>query len=307
MISLERTFLRGSYPPVITPFRDGKIDFKKFAELVDRQAQEGSHGIVVTGTTGEPSSLTNEERCEVAKIAVEVIAGHIPVVVATGSQSFAETLELTTRAEKAGADAVLVVTPYYIKPSQRGLLEYFVSIGQRTGLPLLIYHIPGRAAVSVKPATVARIAERIPNLVGIKHAANDLEFVTEMLSALGPEFRVFCGLEALSLPMLVLGASGVMNAVGNLAPARVAALYEAVAEGDLQKARKLHFELFELNRSIFLDTNPIPLKYMMWRVGLIDFPELRLPLTPLEGEHAKILDQVLGRAGLLLPSVTRTN
>lgn len=307
MISLDKTFLRGSYPPLVTPFRNGQVDFKKFAELVDRQVQEGSHGVVVTGTTGEPSSLTVEERSELAKIAVEVIAGRIPVVAATGSQSFAETVELTTRAEKAGADAVLVVTPYYIKPSQRGLLEYFVSIGQRTGLPLLIYHIPGRAAVSLKSATVTRIAERTPNLVGIKHAANDLELVTEMLSALGPEFRIFCGLEALSLPMLVLGASGLMNAVSNLAPARVAALYEAVAEGNLQQARKLHFELFELNQSIFLDTNPIPLKYMMWRVGLLDIPELRLPLTPLEGEHAKTLDQVLGRAGLLQPNVSRAN
>jgi 4-hydroxy-tetrahydrodipicolinate synthase len=307
MISLDKTFLRGSYPPLITPFRDGKVDFKKFAELVDRQAQEGSHGVVVTGTTGEPSSLTVEERSELAKIAVEVMAGRIPVVAATGSQSFTETLELTTRAEKAGADAVLVVTPYYIKPSQRGLLEYFASIGQRTGLPLLIYHIPGRTAVSVKSATVARIAERTPNLVGIKHAANDLELVTEMLAVLGPEFRIFCGLEALSLPMLVLGASGLMNAVGNLAPARVAALYEAVAEGNLQKARKLHSELFELNQAIFLDTNPIPLKYMMWRLGLIDTPELRLPLTPLDGEHENTLGQVLGRAGLLRPSVLRAN
>jgi 4-hydroxy-tetrahydrodipicolinate synthase len=307
MISLDKTFLRGSYPPLITPFRDGKVDFKKFAELVDRQAQEGSHGVVVTGTTGEPSSLTVEERSELAKIAVEVMAGRIPVVAATGSQSFTETLELTTRAEKAGADAVLVVTPYYIKPSQRGLLEYFASIGQRTGLPLLIYHIPGRTAVSVKSATVARIAERTPNLVGIKHAANDLELVTEMLAVLGPEFRIFCGLEALSLPMLVLGASGLMNAVGNLAPARVAALYEAVAEGNLQKARKLHSELFELNQAIFLDTNPIPLKYMMWRLGLIDTLELRLPLTPLDGEHENTLGQVLGRAGLLRPSVLRAN
>lgn len=307
MISLNKAFLRGSYPPLITPFRNGKVDFKKFAELVDRQAQEGSHGVVVTGTTGEPSSLTVEERSELAKIAVEVIAGRIPVVAATGSQSFTETVELTTRAEKAGADAVLVVTPYYIKPSQRGLLEYFVSVGQRTGLPLLIYHIPGRAAVSVKAATVARIAERTRNLVGVKHAANDLELVTEMLALLGPEFRIFCGLEALSLPMLVLGASGLMNAVGNLAPARVAALYEAVAEGNLQKARKLHLELFELNQAIFLDTNPIPLKYMTWRLGLIDTPELRLPLTLLDGEHERTLDEVLGRAGLLQPSVLRAN
>jgi len=303
MIPMQKTFLCGSYPPLLTPFRDGKVDLEKFAELAERQAREGSHGVVVCGTTGEPSSLTPDERTELVKVAVGVIAKRIPVVAATGSQSFAETLEITTRAEKAGADAVLVVTPYYIKPSQRGLVEYFVSVGQRTELPLMIYHIPGRAAVSVKPVTVARIAERLPNLVGIKHAVNDLEFVTELLTELGPEFRVFCGLEALSLPMLVVGARGLMNAVSNLAPARVAALYEAVEQGDLATARKLHAELFELNQSIFLDTNPGPLKYMMSRLGLLDSPELRLPLVSIEGENAKILDAVLARAGLLRAAI----
>jgi 4-hydroxy-tetrahydrodipicolinate synthase len=307
MIPMQKTFLCGSYPPLLTPFRGGRIDLEKFAELAERQAREGSHGVVVCGTTGEPSSLTSDERTELVKVAVEVIAKRIPVVAATGSQSFAETLEITTRAEKAGADAVLVVTPYYIKPSQRGLVEYFVSVGQRTELPLMIYHIPGRAAVSVKPATVARIAERLPNLVGIKHAVNDLEFVTELLTELGPEFRVFCGLEALSLPMLVVGARGLMNAVSNLAPARVAALYEAVEQGDLATARKLHAELFELNQSIFLDTNPGPLKYMMSRLGLLDSPELRLPLVSMDGEQAKILDKVLVRSGLLPAAISRGN
>jgi 4-hydroxy-tetrahydrodipicolinate synthase len=220
-------------------------------------------------------------------------------VAATGSQSFAETVELTKQAENAGADAILVVTPYYCKPSQRGLVEYFVSVAQRTALPFLIYHIPGRAAVSVTPATVLRIAERCPNLVGIKHASNDLEFVTKLLTDLGPEFRIFCGLEALSLPMLVVGARGLMNAVGNLAPTRVAALYEAVDQGDLEAARKLHAALFELNQSIFLDTNPVPLKYMMSRLGLLDSPELRLPLVPLDEGQKRILDPILARAGLL--------
>jgi 4-hydroxy-tetrahydrodipicolinate synthase len=307
MIPLRKTFLCGSYPPLLTPFRGGKVDFKKFAELAERQVREGSHGVLVCGTTGEPSSLTPDERTELVKVAVEVVAKRIPIVAATGSQSFAETVEITTRAEKAGADALLVVTPYYIKPSQRGLVEYFVSVGQRTELPLMIYHIPGRAAVSVKTSTVARIAERIPNLVGIKHAANDLELVTELLMELGSEFRIFCGLEALSLPMLVVGASGLMSAVSNLAPARVAALYEAVEQGNLAEARKLHSELFELNQSIFLDTNPVPLKYMMSRLGLLDSPELRLPLVSLEGEHAKILDPILIRAGLLRAVVSRAH
>ena len=299
MIKLESTFLRGSYTPVVTPFRDGKVDFTKYAELTQRQVLEGSHGVVVNGTTAEPSSLTIEERCELVNVAVETVAKRVPVVAATGSQSFEETIQLTARAEQAGADALLVVTPYYIKPPERGLTEYFVEIGKRTSLPLMIYHIPGRTAVSISAATIARISDRLPSLVGLKHAANDLEFLSETLVLMGPEFRIFCGLEALSLPMLVIGAAGLMNAVGNLAPARVAAMCDAVSRADFLKARQLHFELFELNQAMFLDTNPIPVKYMMWRMGLLDSAEVRLPLVQLGEEQAKRLDEVLCRAGLI--------
>jgi 4-hydroxy-tetrahydrodipicolinate synthase len=299
MMPLNKTFLRGSFPPLVTPFREGKVDYDKFAELVERQVQEGSDGIVVAGTTGEPSSLSIGERIELLKVAISIAAGRIQIVAATGSQSLAETTELTTQAEQAGADAVLVVTPYYIKPSQRGLIDYFVTLGQRVGLPLMIYHIPGRAAVSIKAQTVMKIAEQTPNLVGLKHADQNLELLTELLMGLGPEFRIFCGVEALSLPMLILGGSGLMNAVGNIAPARVAALYAAVQQRDLERAREIHVELFELNQSIFIDTNPIPLKYMMSRLGLLDTPELRLPLVSLDEANIKALDAVLMRAGLL--------
>jgi 4-hydroxy-tetrahydrodipicolinate synthase len=303
MMHLEPGFLRGSYPPLVTPFRNGKVDYRKFAELCERHVAEGSHGIVVTGTTGEPSSLTSDERVRLVEAAVKAVKRRIPVVAATGSQSLAETVEITAGAEKAGADALLIVTPYYIKPSQAGLVEYFATIGSRTRLPFMIYHIPGRAAVSVTTATVERIAERTPTLVGMKHAANDLELLTEVLARLGPEFRIFCGLESLSLPMLAIGACGLMNAVGNLAPGRVAALYNE-ASGNIEAARKLHFELFDLNRAIFLDTNPIPLKYMMNRLGMLDSAELRLPLVPLDAERGKILDDVLSKAGLLQMQTT---
>jgi len=297
---VSATALRGSLPPIVTPFRDGRVDVGTFESLIDRQARHGSHGVVVAGTTGEPSSLTVAERVELTRAAVRSAAGRIPVVAATGSQSFAETLELTQEAERAGADAALIVTPYYIRPPQAGLVEYFVEIGRRTSLPVLIYHIPGRAAVSVTVDTVARIADRLPNLAGMKHAANDLELVTEVLARLGRDFRVFCGLEALSLPMMAVGAVGVMNAVGNLAPDRVAALCDRVAEGKLAEARQLHDELFALNQAIFLDTNPIPLKYMMWRLGLLPSGEVRLPLVPIADDARKAkLDEVLRRAGLL--------
>src|SRR5207302_4326367 len=151
MIELESNFLHGSYTPLITPFRDGKVDLDKYAELVERQVREGSHGVVVTGTTAEPSSLTLQERCDLVRVAVQTVAQRIPVVAATGSQSLAETIELTVKAEEAGADALLVVTPYYIKPPQRGLVEYFVEIGNLTAQPLLLYHIPGRETVSCTP------------------------------------------------------------------------------------------------------------------------------------------------------------
>jgi len=306
MMQLDETFLCGSYPPLVTPFRGGKVDFDRFADLAERQAKEGSHGLVVAGTTGEPSSLTVAERTELVKVAVAAVRGRIPVVAATGSQSFAETVELTQQGEKAGASAVLVVTPYYIKPSQRGLIEYFAAVGKRTALPLMIYHIPGRAAVSIHAKTVMRIGERIDNLVGLKHADRGLELLTELQIGMGPEFRMFCGLEALSLPMLVLGASGLMNAVGNVAPAKVASLYTAVKQGDLQMAQRLHLELFELNRAIFFDTNPVPLKYMMSRLGMLDSPELRLPLIDLDAELQKAIDPVLLRAGLFQPSEMAT-
>jgi 4-hydroxy-tetrahydrodipicolinate synthase len=261
--------------------------------------------VVVAGTTGEPSSLTIQERKDLLRAGLEAAAGRLPVVAATGSQSYVETAELTRHAEEAGAHAVLVVTPYYIKPPQQGLVDYFVGIGRLTSLPLLIYHIPGRAAVSITAQAVAKIAEQLPNLVGMKHAATDLEIITELLNRIGNEFRIFCGLEALSLPMLAIGAAGVMNAAGNLAPGRVAELCNAIGSGDLERARRVHVELFELNRAIFLDTNPIPLKYMMSRLGLLSRNEVRLPLVPItDAERKRVLDEVLEQAGLLVKETT---
>lgn len=291
--------LRGSFTPVITPFRRGKVDYSTFARLLERQAREGSHGVVICGTTGEPSSLSLEERDELVRVAVGTVGGKVPVVAATGSQSWEESRRLSVKAENAGADALLIVTPYYIKPPPRGMYEYFVRLAAEFSLPWMIYHIPGRAGISLSPETVERISADSPHLVGIKHAANDLEFVTELLVRLGPDFRIFCGLESLSLPMLAIGAAGLMNAVGNLLPGKVARLCDEIRSGNLAEARRLHFELFGLNRAIFLSTNPIPLKYMMMRLGLLEKDELRLPLHPIGAEERELLDSVLRQAGLL--------
>jgi len=285
VIALAEGQLRGCFTPLVTPFAGGEIDHEAFERSVERQVEAGAPGIVVTGTTGEPTSLTAAERAELYRRAVAVASGRIQVVAATGSASQRETVDLTTTAEDAGVDAVLVVSPAFVKPSQEGLVRHFTATARRTGLPFLIYNIPGRAAVGVKGETVMRVAEACPTLVGLKHASPDLDLVTELLLGLGDEFRIFCGLESASYPMLALGAAGLMNAVGNVAPERVIALCEAVSDGDHELAVAVHRELFDVNRAIFFDTNPVPLKRMLALLGA-GSEEVRPPLAPLD-EHTR--------------------
>jgi len=294
----DLSWLKGSFPPLITPFQDGAIDFRTYGRLIEHQIEGGSHGIVVNGTTSEPSTLTTAERNELVQFAVRYVKGRIPVVAATGSQSLAETRELSQFAENAGADAQLIVTPYYIKPPQRGLELYFTEIMSSLKAPVMIYHIPGRAAVSMDVSTFQRIKEKCPNLVGVKHASTDLAFVTDLLTALGRDFRVFAGLEELCFPMMAIGAVGMMNAVANLDPRRVASLHAAVERGDLGAARDIHFDLFEISKAIFFDTNPIPLKYMMKKIGLLMNNDHRLPMLPAGEALEKRLDAVLRQTGI---------
>ena len=286
-------WLRGSATPRITPFREGAVDYDAFEALVDRQARAGSDAVVVTGTTGEPTSLSQAERLELVRRAREAANGRLPVIASTGSANHADTLELTREAVAAGADAVLVVCPAFVRPSEAGLVEHFCQTAAvADGIPLLIYNIPGRAAVAITVAAVTRIAERAPNLAGLKHASPDLDFVTELLAAIGDDFRVFCGLESYTYPMLALGGAGVMSAVANLFPEQVKALCAAVIEGDHATAVALHRQLYGINRAIFLDTNPVPLKYMMQRCGVAS-GEVRLPLVPAGPELRAKLDRVL--------------
>jgi len=288
--------LKGSIPPLITPFRDGRVDEDTYAALVERQIREGSHGILVNGTTAEPSSLTVEERNRLVDVAMEVAKGRVPVVAATGSQSLAETRALTVHAAAAGADALLIVTPYYIRPPQRGIIAYYLEAVRGIDVPWMVYHIPGRAAVSVTRETLDQLAAASPTFIGMKHAVNDLGFVSECLRS-QPGMRIFVGLEELSFPGLAVGACGLMNAVGNLRPRVLADMCEAVWRNDLNGARQLHDRLLEVNQAVFYDTNPIPMKYMMKRLGLIPSNEHRLPLVPATPELERRLDAVLDRAG----------
>jgi len=299
MMKLPKDFLKGSIPPLITPFKGGKVDYDAYAGLVEPQFKNGSHGILVNGTTSEPASLTVEERNRIVDVAIEANAGKLPIVAATGSQNLQETSALTAHAEKAGADALLIVTPYYTRPPQRGLVEYYKKLGKQTSLPWMIYHIPGRAAVSVTLDTLEKISKACPNFVGMKHAVDDLGFASECLDHFGKDFRIFVGLEDLSFPMMAVGACGLMNAVGNLQPKKLAQMCEAVWKGDLKKGQKLHYELFEINQAVFYDTNPIAMKYMMKKLGIMPKNEHRLPMMPATKELEKRLDGVLKRAGLL--------
>ena len=299
MITLGKDVLTGSYPPLITPFRDGRVDHDTYARLIERQITEGTHGILVNGTTSEPTTLTMDERNALVRTAVEVSRGRIPIVAQTGSQSHAETCALTDFAQQAGVDAIMVLTPFFIRPPQRGVVAYFADIAKRTDKPVMMYHIPGRSAFKVELDTLARIAEAAPHFVGIKHALDDHGFVTQMLARLGPDFRVFVGLEEFTFPMMALGAQGTMNAVANVAPRQVAEMCNAVRAGDLARGRALHFELYELMAAVFWDTNPIPMKYMMKRMGLIATNEHRLPMMPATPELEKRLDALLGRVGLV--------
>ncbi len=291
--------LRGSMPPLVTPFRNGEVDYDAYAELVSFQIANGTHGILVNGTTAEPSTLSVEERNRLVDVAIEVAGKRVPVVAATGTQSLADSRRLTEHAARAGADALLIVTPYFIKPPQRGLIAYYLELASISSLPWMVYHIPGRAAVSVTIDTLRALKERSPTFVGMKHAVNDLGFVSECFAALGPDFKVFVGLEELSFPMMAVGACGLMNAVGNLQPRVLADLCEAVWRNDLAGAQALHHRLFEINQAVFLDTNPIPIKYMMRRLGLLRTNEHRLPMAPATPELERRLDAVLERAGLL--------
>jgi 4-hydroxy-tetrahydrodipicolinate synthase len=300
MLNLDKTAIRGSIPPLVTPFKAGAVDYDAYARLVEFQVAGGSHGVLVNGTTSEPSSLTVEERNRLVDVAVEAARGRVTVVAATGSQSYAETEALTLHAAgHKGVDALLIVTPYYSRPPQRGIIAYYQQLSSLHSKPWMIYHIPGRAAVDVKVETVKALDRTCPTFIGMKHASLDLAFVSDLFEEVHEDLRIFVGLEELSFPMMAVGACGLMNAVGNISPRPLADMCEAVWTGDLFAARALHRELFEINKAVFFDINPIPMKYMMKRVGLLPANEHRLPLLPATPELEARLDEVLKRNGLI--------
>ena len=292
--------LRGSIVPLVTPFRNGSLDEAALAALIEWQIQSGSHGISVTGTTGEPTALTRAERERVIQLTAQVIKGRLPFVAGTGSNNFDETLHFTRFAQKAGADAVLVITPYYVRPSQEGLYQHFKGIADSVEIPLILYNIPSRSAVNLEIDTVERLRENCKNIVGIKEANHDFSHITRLLGKLGRDFLVYSGIELLCFPVLAIGGAGHVSATANILPKEVARLYDLVLEGKWREAQDLHYHLMPLNDAVFIEINPVPVKTALGMMKRIS-PEVRPPLAPLSEENRRKLRAVLDRYGLVQP------
>jgi 4-hydroxy-tetrahydrodipicolinate synthase len=289
--------LRGSLVAIITPFRNGKLDEKALSDLIEWQIASGTDGIVPCGTTGESATLTHEEHKRVVELTVEVVKRRVPVIAGTGSNSTDEAIEFTRHAKSAGADAALLISPYYNKPTQEGLYRHHKAIADAVDIPQVLYNIPGRTAVNMTPQTVARLAQ-LRNIVGIKEGAGSLQQVSEIVQLCGDRFTVLSGDDALTLPMLAVGAKGVITVTANVAPADMAALVDAWEAGDTAKARTLHFKLYPLFQALFLETNPIPVKHALALMGKAT-ADLRLPLCPMSQDNLDKLTRVMKDSGLL--------
>lgn len=294
-----RKRLRGSVAPIITPFDEKMaIDTKALVSLIEWHIASGTHAISVTGTTGEPSSLTIEERELVMETAIKAAAGRVPVVPGTGSTNHAETMHLTKRAQEMGADAALVIVPYYNRPNQQALYNHFKIVADSVDIPILIYNIPGRTATNLEVKTLARLAEDCQNIIGVKESNKDFEHVNRVLLHCGRDFLLYSGIELLCYPMLAIGGAGHVSATANIAPKEVADLYNYWAAGEVDKAIDLHYKLMPLNDVLFKDTNPGPLKAAMGMMGKIN-PALRLPMGPPSEALQVEIRQTLVDYGLL--------
>jgi len=293
---MAKTF-EGSMVAIVTPFKDGEVDEGALRDLLNWQIESGTDAIVPCGTTGESATLSMEEHERVIDIAIQTVAGRVPVIAGTGSNSTVEALRLTKHAQKAGADASLQVTPYYNRPVQDGIYEHFKKIAENTSLPLILYNIQSRTGVNITPETMARLAE-IKNIVGVKEASGNLVQMAEIIQLCGEKFTVISGDDPLTLPLLAIGGKGVISVSANVAPADNAAMWDAWKAGKAEKAKALHYKLLPLNRALFIETNPIPVKAALHLMGKIG-PEIRLPMTPLRGANLEKLRKSMIEYGLL--------
>ncbi len=290
----------GAFTALVTPFLNGEVDVEALENLVEFQIEQGIHGLVPCGTTGETPSMSEAEDRLVIGTVVRVANGRVPVIAGTGSNSTDMAIKYTRMAEEEGADGSLQVSPYYNKPTQEGLYRHFAAIAETTNLPIVLYNIPGRTSISISAETTARLAQ-IPNIVGTKEATHSMDMASDIRRLCGEDFCILSGDDSLTLPLMSLGGRGVISVAANVAPAAVSYLVNALLEGDFGRGRELHYDLLPLCRALFVETNPIPVKTAASILGLCS-DEMRLPMIPLAGENLDHLRRVMEETNHLLPT-----
>jgi len=288
---------KGAITAIVTPFKNGQFDEAAYRELIEFQVKGGVHGIVPCGTTGESPTLSHAEHKRVVETCIDQVKKRVKVIAGSGSNNTAEALELTKHAEAAGADAALMITPYYNKPTQEGLYQHYKTVASQTKIPIVVYNVPGRTSVNLLPETMARLAE-LPNIVGLKDATGDLKQGCKTLELCGDKITVLSGDDFTTLPLMCVGAMGVISVVSNVAPADMAGMCNAFFKGDLAKARELHYKMWPLMEAMFFETNPVPAKTALKMMGKIT-GDMRQPLCPMSAANDAKLRQVMQKYGLI--------
>ena len=287
----------GSIVALVTPFKDGKVDWSGLEGLVEFHIKSGTHGIVPCGTTGESATLSHQEHDEVIKTVIKTVHKRIPVIAGTGSNSTDEAVQLTREAEKSGADGALLISPYYNRPTQEGIYQHYKKVADSVGIPLIVYNIPGRTGSKIEPETLARLSE-IDNVAGVKEATGSVDQAIDVIRLCGDRLAVYSGEDSLTFSLMALGGKGVVSTVANVTPKEMSQLAQVCLDGHWEKGRELQITLIPLIRSLFIETNPIPVKTALALMGKIQ-GELRLPLTPMSEGNLKKLQQSMTDFGLL--------
>ena len=289
---------QGALVAIVTPFQDGTVDEQGLVDLIEFHIANGTHGIVPCGTTGESATLSHEEHHRVVELTVKTVNGRVPVVAGSGSNSTAEAINLTRHAKQAGVDGVLMVSPYYNKPSQEGLYQHYKAVAEAVDIPIILYNVPSRTSSNILPQTVARLAQ-IDNIAGIKEATGDLNQISEVIRLCPEDFTVLSGDDFTSMPTVLIGGKGVISVTSNVAPKDMADMMSAALAGDLSRARAMHYKLFPLIQAMFYDTNPVPAKKSLELMGKIKSGTPRLPLHPMNDEALSRLKAALANYGLI--------
>ncbi|MEF3694969.1 MAG: 4-hydroxy-tetrahydrodipicolinate synthase [Candidatus Cloacimonadota bacterium] len=284
--------LQGSFVALITPFKNGDIDYIALEKLINLHLEAGTHGILLLGTTAETAALASDEKEALLRFAIQKINKRVPVMIGTGTNNLHQSIANTKRAKELGADYALVITPYYIKPTQNGMYEYFKTIAAKVDIPIVIYNVPGRTSININAATTIKLARECPNIIGIKEASGNLVQATEIIRDAPEGFVLMSGEDALNMPLLAIGAKGTISVTANVAPKLMSQHMEACLRGDFKLAAKQHAELLLLNNTMFIETNPIPAKEALALMGYIE-PEFRLPMCRLMSQNLESLKTVL--------------